>query len=80
MINQELIKGSYVMVDKIITQDETFTSQNRLLTSKIVGDLSASNGSIGTWVRSWTPSGTGFTSEKRNPTPSILHLETLSAK
>ena len=34
-------KGLYVMVDKIITQDETSTSQNRLLTSKIV-DLLAS--------------------------------------
>ncbi len=35
-------KGSYVMVDKVITQDETSKSQNRLLTSKIVGDLSTS--------------------------------------
>ncbi len=36
-------KGLYVMADKIITQDETSTSQNRLLTSKIiVEDLSAS--------------------------------------
>ena len=31
-------KGSYVMVDKIITQDETSTLQNSILTSKI-GDL-----------------------------------------
>ena len=33
-------KGPYVMVDKIMTQDETSTSQNMLLTSEI-GDLAA---------------------------------------
>ena len=31
-----------MMADKIITQNKTSTSQNRLLTSRIVGDLSAS--------------------------------------
>ena len=30
-----------MMVDKIVTQDETSTLQNRLLTSKSVGDLAA---------------------------------------
>ena len=39
--NHKTGKVSYVMVNNSITQDETSTSQNRLLTSKIV-DLSAS--------------------------------------
>ncbi len=38
-----LVHGNMLtMVDKRITKDKTSTSQNRLLTSKIVGDLSAS--------------------------------------
>ncbi len=90
---------------KLITQDETSTSQNRLLTTKIVGDLSISTtcrhqllymtgsnsidirhpdpkeqshpNDIGTRVWSWTPSGTGFSSVKREL--NSKQLETLSA-
>ncbi len=35
-------KGSNVMVDRIITQNETSTSQKQVTNLQIVGDLSAS--------------------------------------
>ncbi len=83
-------KGSYVMVDKMITQDEPSTSYNRLWTSKIAGDLSASTicchqllWCCDQWLKSALKClmfGVGFFFSEENSVQARVQLQTLVPK